>query len=110
MLFNHGKDVWWRGRSGPENARGAYRKREIESIAQAISKEHFGDTEKTVIFRDLENVLSVQFGADHHVMVQVNAPFGESGAAGRIQPERSIIFCCLFRFQVGGAFIQKLLQ
>ena len=107
MLFNHGKDVWRRGRSRPQNAGCSHRKREVQAIAQTISKEHFGDTEEAVIFRDIENVLSVQFGAYHHVMVQVNAAFWVSRAAGRIQPERSVIFGGLFGFQVGGAFIRS---
>ena len=40
---------------------------------------------------DLEDRLGVEFGADVHVVLQMDTAFGEAGAAGAIEPQRGVV-------------------
>jgi hypothetical protein len=41
---------------------------------------------------DFKNVARVLFGGDDHIVLQVNAAFGETGTAGRVEPEGGVVF------------------
>ncbi len=84
MAFNDRIDVRRRRRSRPENASRSHSKRKIQAVTQAVGKKQLGHAEETIVFRDSQNVLGVEFSTYHHVMVKVHTALRKTGAAGRV--------------------------
>src|SRR6185437_1506814 len=68
--------------------------------AQPISEEQFGDAETAVIGGHAQDALGVEFRGDDHIVLQVNAAFRGTGAAGGVEPERRVILAGVGRIQV----------
>src|SRR5262249_24518351 len=92
MALDDGVDVLRRGRAGAKDGSAADSEREIQSVAEAVGEEKFCGTEETIGFGDLEDLRGVALGGHDHVVLQVNATFGEAGAAGGVEPEGGIVF------------------
>src|ERR1700681_201739 len=81
---------------------GSYPKGEIQSIAQAVGKEEFGCREYNVIFLYSQNTFGIVFRTVGHIVLQVDAAFGEACTTGAIEPEGAVIFAGLCRLQLRG--------
>ena len=91
MLLDDAINVSRDWRSTIEDARGAYAEWEIKSVAESIGKKELGHTEASIGLAYSKNILGVQFGAEDHIVVQMNAALRLAGAAGRVEPKcRSI--------------------
>src|SRR6266571_968374 len=72
----------------------------VEIVAEAIGEVELCGREGDVTFLNAEDRFSVAFSTVGHIMLQVDTAFGETCAAGAIQPESAIIFARLGSFQV----------
>jgi len=54
------------------------RERKITAVPQSVGEEQFGHTKEAVVFGNTQDRLGIEFGAHHHVMVQMDAAFGKS--------------------------------
>src|SRR5579883_2299182 len=88
--------------AGITDRAGSHAKGEIEIVAESISEIKLGCGEGDIVLHDIENALRVVFGAVHHVVMQVDAAFGEAGAAGTVEPESAIVLARFGRFKLRG--------
>src|SRR6266849_3562119 len=85
----------WRELDGPGKESSSLRRTaEISGVPQSIREKQPCDAVTTVALIHLQDALGVQFRTYHHIVMQMDAAFGDAGAPGRVQPKRSIIFAC----------------
>lgn len=100
IAFDIGVDAggsWARGR---ENRGGSTGEREVAGIAETVSEKQTGDAEATITFVDFKDGAGIVMRADNHIVMEVYAAFGNACRAGRIEPERRVVF----RGALGGEF------
>src|SRR5215472_17306464 len=93
-----------------QNAGRPHRQREVKAIPQAVGKEELRHAEKPVLWSDLQNRLGIALRADDHVVLQVNASFGLSGAAGGVKPECRVVLTGARDLQFRGTAVQKIVE
>src|SRR6185437_14868307 len=49
----------------------------------------------------------VQFGGNHHIVLQVDTTLGSAGAAGGVKPEGSVILAGVCGLELGGIVVQQ---
>ena len=89
---------------------GAYAEGKIQVVAQAVGKVELGGRKGNVVFGDTQHCFAIILGAVHHVVLEVNAALGETGAAGAIKPEGAVVFAGLGRFEAARCFIDPLFE
>ena len=78
MPLNHFENVLRPWRARHQNACAAHRQREVQPIAQSVSKKQFSHAEAAILLGHVQNALRVALGAHHHVVLQVHAGLGKS--------------------------------
>ena len=91
MLLDDPVNVSRNRRAGVEDGRRANTEWEVQRVSQPICEEELGHAEASIGPGYSEDLLGIQLGADHHIVLQMNAAFRVAGAAGRVEPKcRSI--------------------
>src|SRR5438105_561992 len=90
--------------TGP-NAKG-----KVQVVAKTISEEELGGREGYVILTHAKDRPGIAFGGVGHVVVQVDAAFGEARATRAIEPEGAIILACLGSLEIWRGFGYPLLK
>lgn len=107
IALDIGTNAGGRWTSGAKNCGGAAGKREVAGVTQTVREKKASDAQAAVAFVDFEDGVGVVVGADHHVVMKVHASFGDSGGAGRVEPEGRVILGGGRRSEVGrGGFHQ----
>jgi len=73
VAFDDIEHVLRLGRAWPQDAGAANRQWEIERVAQSVGKKQLRGAEAAITFRHGQNALGVALGANHHVMLQMDA-------------------------------------
>src|SRR5262249_36564693 len=81
VFFDCAKNFFRYRRPGTQDRRGTDRKWEVQCVSESIGKEELGHAEATIGFTDSEDIPGVEFGAHHHVVMQVHTALGIPGAA-----------------------------
>src|SRR5712672_4497112 len=73
IALDIGVDAGWRRTSGGKNCGGAAGQREVAGVAETVREKEARYAEAAVALVNFENGVSVVVGADHHVVMKMDA-------------------------------------
>ncbi len=95
IALDIGVDAGWRRTSGGKNCGGAAGEREVASVAETVGEKEARYAEAAVALVNFEDGVSVGvsvvMGADHHVVMKMDAALGDAGGTGRVKPEGGVV-------------------